>query len=85
MHCSGCLDKNDARIRGLISPVESITFQCRATAQQVEIASWLYYPVLISFKWCNTTISGPEHHSLTNTLLIQVKILKVCGTISMIF
>ena len=37
-----CLDKNDMCISGWISPGESIIFQCRATAQEVEIASWLY-------------------------------------------
>ena len=32
-----------------------------STANQFEIASWLYSTVLIIFKWCNITISGPEH------------------------
>ena len=50
--------------------VGSTIFQCRATAQQVEIASWLYLTVLISFKWCNININ-----CWTNTLLIQSTIL----------
>ena len=56
-----CFDIDDVRISGWISPVGSTIFQCRATAQHVEIASWLYLTVLISFKWYNITISGPEH------------------------
>ena len=51
-----CLNLDDVRIRGRISPVGSIIFQCQATAQQVEIASWLHSTVLKSFKWCNITI-----------------------------
>ena len=53
-----------------------LPYQCRATAQQVEIASWLYLPVLISFKWCNIIISDPYQNFRTNTSLIQGTILQ---------
>ena len=56
------LEIDDVCIGRRISPVGSSKYQCGATAQQVEIASWLYLPVLISFKWHNMAISGPEHN-----------------------
>ena len=47
----------------------------RANAHQVEIASWLFSIVLISFKWCYIIISDPEHQLFNKYIHIQVTIL----------
>ena len=75
MNNDTCFDINDVRMSKWISPVGSTIFQCGETAQQVEIASWLYITVLESFKWCNITISIPQHNYWTNASIIQVTIL----------